>query len=80
MRRLIHVVDWVPTLLSSVKSKLPNKEQFKIEELLSKEYEGDGMDLWNMFITDEPSKRTELLYNIDPEYDDEGVKGRSAIR
>jgi arylsulfatase A-like enzyme len=77
-RELIHVVDWIPTLLAGVKGQLTEENKAKVERVLS---EGrDGIDQWSMLMGDEPSKRNELLYNIDPNFDDDGFEGHGAIR
>jgi len=60
---LIHVVDWTPTLLGAVRDSLSIENQAKVDEFLSEER--DGVNQWNVFIENEPSRRSELLYNID---------------
>jgi len=75
---LIHVTDWIPTLLSAVKDKLSDKNQAKVEEYLGEER--DGIDQWGMLMGNEDGQRTEILYNIDPKYSYEGTKGHGAIR
>ena len=76
--QLIHVVDWIPTLLTAVKGQLSEEDQHKVELFLSEQW--DGIDQWSMLMGDEPGKRTELLYNIDPNFSDDGIKGHGAIR
>ena len=61
---MIHVVDWLPTLLSAVKESLPKEEKDFVERVLLDKT--DGIDQWSMLVNNEPSKRTEFLYNIDP--------------
>jgi len=73
---LIHVVDWVPTLLSAVKNQLSIEDQVKVDEFLSEER--DGIDQWAMLKGLEKGKRSEILYNIDPVFDKNGLNG--AIR
>ena len=64
MCRLMHVVDWTPTLLSAVKDRLSKENKDYVESVL---LEGtDGIDQWAMLANEEPSERTEFLYNIDP--------------
>ena len=76
--QLIHVVDWIPTLLTAVKGQLSEDDKHKVELFLSEQW--DGIDQWSMLMGDEPGKRTELLYNIDPNFSDDGIKGHGAIR
>ena len=72
----MHVTDWLPTLLQAVKPGLDEPEldvlsQFQLGDL-------DGLDQYLSFLKpDHPSPRTEMLYNVDPEFrskrDDYGV-------
>ena len=66
---MIHVVDWLPTLLSAVKDSLPKEDKEFVEKVLLEQT--DGIDQWSMLMNGEPSKRTEFLYNIDPIRDKE---------
>ena len=75
---MFHIVDWIPTLLSAVKDKLNEEDQSKVEEFLAEER--DGIDQWNMLMGNEEGKRSELLYNINPTFNDDGLKGHGAIR
>jgi len=75
---MIHVVDWIPTLLSAVKGTLSDDYQSKVEEFLSEDR--DGINLWPMLMGMDGNARTELLYNIDPTFDDDGFEGHGAIR
>ena len=63
---LIHVSDWLPTLLTAVRNSLPSNEQSKVQQFLSEEW--DGLDQWGMLMGNEANKRSEILYNIDPVY------------
>ena len=54
-RNLIHVVDWLPTLLSAVKDELSEENQQKIEKFLSENR--DGINQWPMLLGDEKIKR-----------------------
>ena len=76
----MHVVDWLPTLLTAVKGKLRPGDKDVVERFLLKGI--DGIDQWNTLISDEPSKRTEFLYNVDPLFDDDQrkSKGNAGIR
>merc|ERR1712150_319294 len=75
---MVHIVDWVPTLLSAVKDQLSEKDQSKVEEFLAEQR--DGIDQWNMLMGKQENKRSELLYNIDPTFNDDGLEGHGAIR
>ena len=63
---LFSVTDWLPTLLTAVKKGLSLYDQSKVEQFLSKEW--DGIDQWGMLTGNEANKRSEILYNIDPLY------------
>ena len=77
--RLIHIVDWIPTLLSAVQDKLPNKTKKLAKEFISEQR--DGIDQWNTLMNGSPSPRTEFLYNIDPLYRQKGYpRGNAGIR
>jgi len=73
---LMHVVDWLPTLLRAVKDQLSDEYQSKVDEYLSEER--DGIDQWAMLMGLEEGKRSEIVYNIDPDFDKNGLNG--AIR
>ena len=75
---MIHIVDWIPTLLSAVKDKLSNDYQSKVEEFLSENR--DGINLWPMLMGNDGNVRREFLYNIDPTFSDDGFEGHGAIR
>ena len=77
--RLIHIVDWVPTLLSAVKDSLPQNRRNLVETFLAEKR--DGIDQWKVLKDGSPSDRTEFLYNIDPLYKDKGYPmGNAGIR
>ena len=78
--RLVHVVDWTPTLLAAVKDSLQRKEKDLVEKFLLEDW--DGVDQWNTIVDDAPSKRTEFLYNIDPLFEggESQSIGHGAIR
>ena len=77
--RLIHVVDWVPTLLSAVKDTLAQDNKELVNKFLAKHR--DGIDQWEVIKNHSPSKRTEFLYNIDPLYTERGYPmGNAGIR
>ena len=77
--RLIHIVDWIPTLLSSVQDKLTKKTKKMAKEFLSEQR--DGIDQWQTLMDGSPSPRTEFLYNIDPLYLQKGYpRGNAGIR
>ena len=61
-RNLIHVVDWLPTLLSAVKDELSEENQRKVQKFLSENR--DGINQWSMLLGDEKIKRNEMVYNI----------------
>ena len=57
-RQLIHVTDWMPTLMSLAGYPGDPSEDLGL----------DGIDQWEAISSDEPSRRTEMVYNlrIDP--------------
>ena len=75
------MVDWLPTLLTAIKSYGLSKKKSKLVDLFLSERR-DGMDQWSTLISDMPSNRTEFLYNIDPLFDDDQRKpiGNAGIR
>lgn len=52
--QLMYVADWLPTLYNAA-----GGDTRKLGDI-------DGQSLWDAFITDSPSPRTEILHNIDP--------------
>lgn len=58
--KLIHITDWLPTLLTGagIRTKITKKDS-------SKHHEIDGIDQWNSLSYNTKTKRTELLINID---------------
>ena len=66
--RMIHVVDWLPTLLTAVKDELKSLDRKVVDSFTLKGI--DGMDQWNMLTNDVPSNRREFIYNIDLIFDD----------
>ena len=64
---IIHVTDWIPTLLTAVKDTLGEREKEMVNQFLSADW--DGMDQWATVKDNSPLKRTEFLYNIDPLFD-----------
>ncbi|CAK8673932.1 unnamed protein product [Clavelina lepadiformis] len=52
---LIHISDWLPTILSAAKCPLISGSQ-----------QLDGFDQWDTIQKYTPSKRSEILHNIDP--------------
>ncbi len=53
--RLFHITDWLPTLRTAVGKR----------DAVSS-FAGDGIDLWDVISQNKPSKRREILYNINP--------------
>lgn len=77
--RLIHVVDWLPTLLSAAKKSLKKDEKRLVDKFLSEER--DGIDQWSTLQNRSRSPRTEFLYNIDPFFSEAGYPtGNAGIR
>ena len=74
------MVDWLPTLLTAVKGTLRKDDKALVESILLKAR--DGIDQWSTLVRDEPSKRTEFLYNVDPLFQDDKqkTKGNAGIR
>ena len=62
--RLIHITDWLPTLYAASGGDVKDLGAI------------DGIDQWKSLAKSLPSKRTEMLYNIEDT--EEGFKG--AIR
>lgn len=76
---MIHVVDWIPTLISAVKDNLGQNEKDIAEAFATNGM--DGVDQWNTLAKSQPSKRNEFLYNIDPLFDNNGREiGQSGLR
>jgi hypothetical protein len=79
--RLIHVVDWTPTLLTAVKDTLQENQKELVEQFMLEDW--DGVDQWSTIVEAAQSQRSEFLYNIDPLFDyvPEGQPiGHGAIR
>ncbi|XP_067209079.1 arylsulfatase B-like isoform X2 [Linepithema humile] len=55
-RQMIHITDWLPTLLTAAGGDPSNLTSI------------DGMDLWNALSEDTESPRTNVLHNIDDIY------------
>ena len=75
--RLMHVTDWIPTLVSAGGGSTGSLRQ-RGSKL-------DGIDIWNSFATSQPSPRKEMLYNIDPyngenKFGNQNRKKNAAIR
>ena len=51
--RLIHISDWLPTLYTAIGGDVSDLGAI------------DGVDQWDTISRDLPSKRTEMLYNIE---------------
>ena len=56
---LIHITDWLPTLLHAAGGDPEPLVKSGI----------DGIDQWQSLLHGQPSKRTEMLYNINPKND-----------
>jgi len=59
---LMHVQDWLPTLMSAI-----GEGQTDLGSI-------DGLDLWNTLSSGTPSPRVELLHNIDEIYGNEAIR------
>ncbi|XP_075211571.1 arylsulfatase B-like [Lycorma delicatula] len=55
---LMHITDWLPTLLSAANNDLWNNDDNLLDKI-------DGFNQWPSFLYGEPSNRTEVLHNID---------------
>ncbi|KAK3733366.1 hypothetical protein RRG08_004794 [Elysia crispata] len=64
---IIHAVDWFPTLLSAA-GILPRESPSDL----------DGVDQWEAITAMSPSRRSEVVYNLD--YHPLPIQGRAAIR
>lgn len=65
---LMHVVDWLPTLLRVANYSMPSLNDTSL----------DGMDMWNTLSTDQKSSpRTEFVYNIDDKEKIAGLRIRN---
>ncbi|KAH6938242.1 hypothetical protein HPB50_008159 [Hyalomma asiaticum] len=60
--RLMHITDWLPTLYRLAGGSVQDLGDI------------DGHDMWQSLSQDEPSPRSEVLYNIDP------LRGIAALR
>lgn len=61
---LMHAVDWMPTILSAAGVKQDSSI--------------DGIDMWDSLQNNNPSKRTEFIYNLDDKTPE--LTGHAAIR
>ncbi|XP_063225571.1 arylsulfatase B-like [Bacillus rossius redtenbacheri] len=61
-RQLMHMCDWLPTLYSAAGLDVANLGHI------------DGVDMWKALSEDLPSRRTEIVHNIDD------IEGYAAIR
>ena len=79
LKRLIHVVDWLPTLLSAARKNLGREKRKMVDKFLAENR--DGYDLWRTLQNKSHSARTEFLYNIDPLFAENGYPiGNAGIR
>lgn len=62
--QMIHIQDWLPTLLKAVGVENPSYLTGDI----------DGMDMWDVIRLGHKSPRTEMLHNIDDQYGNEAVR------
>ncbi|CAG7834255.1 unnamed protein product [Allacma fusca] len=63
--QMMHIQDWLPTILGAVGTTIPDKLSGKL----------DGVNLWTTLNDpDIPSPRTEFLHNIDDSYGNEAVR------
>ncbi|XP_046395184.1 arylsulfatase I-like isoform X2 [Ischnura elegans] len=60
--QMMHITDWVPTLLSAV-----NGSNTLAPDL-------DGLDMWKALSEDSPSKRKDVLLNIDDQENESAVR------
>lgn len=63
-KQLIHIQDWLPTLLKAVGVENPEELTGPI----------DGINMWDEIRLGLTSPRTQLLHNIDDNYGNEGVR------
>ncbi len=81
-KRLFHITDWLPTLMSAIEgwknntslqsearlcNLIPKSAIFADNNLVgSKIQDLDGVDQWRELSGNLPAKRREMLYNINP--------------
>ena len=51
--RLVHITDWLPTLYNAIGGDVSDLGAI------------DGVDQWDALSNDFPSRRTEMLYNVE---------------
>ncbi|XP_049269843.1 arylsulfatase B isoform X2 [Rhipicephalus sanguineus] len=55
--QLMHITDWLPTFYALAGGSTSDLGQL------------DGLDMWGVLSRDEPSQRSDVVYNIDPLWD-----------
>ena len=68
--QLIHVTDWLPTIVEGIAGLELDKDKWKL----------DGYNVWPTITANTESPRSEVLINLDPPKHNWGYIGQAAIR
>ena len=76
-RALVHVTDWLPTLVTAAGGDIREMMEGDIGEMM--EGDMDGVDQWKLLARGRgENKRRMMLYNIDPLLDPVSNNGNNA--